>query len=213
ADADITILYDRAGGTMEVDVVQGKSSLNAQLPLDQPSHLQVKLAAIPLAWLKGLLAAAWPDGRLNGGTLEGNVALDLAQDDTRASGRIAVSDADLDSKSGTVAAQKFGADGNFRVDTGLATMTVMWDGQLHGGQLLLGPLFAQLPQNPVGLHVAGSLGPTGVDLDSLTTSGSISGSLDFDDKGLHVIDLMAKDVTLDSHGAGLAVAGFNGGLD
>ncbi|HVU81115.1 MAG TPA: hypothetical protein VHD89_03825 [Rhodanobacteraceae bacterium] len=268
ADADLTILYDRAGGTMEVDVVQGKSSLNAQLPLDQPSHLQVKLAAIPLAWLKGLLAAAWPDGRLNGGTLDGNVALDLAQDDTRASGRIAVSDADLDSKSGTIAAQKFGADGNFRVDTGLAATTVMWDGQLQGGQLLLGPLFAQLPQNPVGLHVAGSLGPTGVDLDSLdfddsdalrlsgsigfdrhgtldklalnhfaamlpaaytrygttlvrsltgfdslTTSGSISGSLDFDDKGLHVIDLAAKDVTLDSHGAGLAVAGFNGGLD
>jgi hypothetical protein len=268
ADAGLTILYDREGGTMEVDVVQGKSSLDAQLPLDQPSHLQVKLAAIPLAWLKGVLAAAWPDGRLNGGTLAGNVALDLAQDGTRASGRVAVSGADLDSKSGTMAAQKLGAEGNFRIDTGLAATTVMWDGQLRGGQLLLGPLFAQLPQSPVALHVAGSLGPTGIALDSLdfddpealrlsgsigfdrrgsldklalshfaatlpaaytrygttlvrsltgfeslTTSGSFSGSLDMDAKGPHVIDLVAKDVTLDSHGAGLDVDGFDGGID
>jgi hypothetical protein len=106
ADADVTLLYDRDGGTLLVDVVQGKSNLSAQLPLDQPSHLQVKLAAIPLAWLKGVLAAAWPDGRLNGGTLAGDIAVDLAQDDTRVSGRVVVGNAELDSKSGTMAAQK-----------------------------------------------------------------------------------------------------------
>ena len=268
ANADLTLLYDRDGGTLVVDVVQGKSSLNAQLPLDQPSHLQVKLAAIPLAWLKGVLAAAWPDGRLNGGTLVGDVAIDLAQDDTRVSGRIAVSNADLDSKSGTVAAQKLGAQGNFRIDTGPATASVMWDGQLQGGQLLLGPLFAQLPQNPVGLHVTGSFGPAGIALDSLdfddpdalrlsgsvgfdrhgaldklalnrfaatfpaaytrygttlvhsltgfdslTTSGSISGALDFGSNGPRVIDFVAKDVTFDGHGGSVAVTGLDGGLD
>ena len=268
ADADVTLLYDRDGGTLVVDVVQGKSSLGAQLPLDQPSHLQVKLAAIPLAWLKGVLAAAWPDGRLNGGTLAGDVAIDLAQDDTRVSGRVSISNADLDSKSGTMAAQKLGAQGNFRIDTGPVTTSMMWDGQLRGGQLLLGPLFAQLPQNPVGLHVAGSVGPTGIALDSLdfddpgalglsgsigfdrhgaldklalnrfaatfpaaytrygttlvrsltgfdslTTSGSISGALDFGSNGLRVIDFAARNVTLDSHGGSLAVAGLDGGLD
>ncbi|MBU6476382.1 MAG: hypothetical protein KGQ32_00470 [Xanthomonadaceae bacterium] len=268
ADAGLTILYDRDGGNLEVDVVQGKSNLNAQLPLDQPSHLQVKLAAVPLAWLKGVLAAVWPDGRLNSGTLAGDVAIDLAQGDTRVSGRVSVSNADLDSKSGTMAAQKLGAQGNFRIDTGLATASVMWDGQLHGGQLLLGPLFAQLPENPVGLHVAGSFGPAGIALDSLdfddpdalrlsgsvgfdrhgaldklalkrfeatfpaayarygttlvrsltgfnslTTSGSISGALDLGSNGPRVIDLKARDVTLDSHGGSLAVAGLDGGLD
>lgn len=268
ADADLTIIYDRAGGTMEVDVVQGKSSLDALLPLDQPSHLQVKLAAIPLTWLKGMLAAAWPDGRLTGGTLDGDVALDLTRDATRASGRIAVSGAGLDSKTGTMATQKLGADGNFRFDSGSAAVNVMWDGQLQGGQLLLGPLFAQLPQSPVGLHVAGSLGPTGIALDSLefddpgalrlsgsigfdrrgnlaklslqqfaatlpaayarygttlvrnltgfdklTTSGSLSGALDLDEKGPHLIDLVANDVTLDSHGTGLDVDGLDGGID
>ena len=268
SDADLTLLYDRDGGTLVVDVVQGKSRLNAQLPLDQPSHLQVKLAAIPLAWLKGVLAAAWPDGRLNGGTLAGDVAVDLAQDDTRVSGRVSIGDADLDSKSGTMAAQKLGAQGNFRIDTGSATASVMWDGQLRGGQLLLGPLFAQLPQSPVGLHVAGRFGPAGIALDSLdfddpdalrlsgsvgfdrhgsldalalkrfaatlpaaytrygttlvrslagvdslTTSGSISGALDLGSNGPRVIDLTARDVTLDSHGGSFAVKGLDGGLD
>jgi hypothetical protein len=268
ADADLSLLYDRDGGTLVVDVVQGKSSVNAQLPLDQPSHLQVKLSAIPLAWLKGVLAAAWPDGRLNGGSLAGDVAIDLARDDTRVSGRVSISNADLDSKSGTMAAQKLGAQGNFRIDTGLATASLMWDGQLQGGQLLLGPLFAQLPQNPVGLHVTGSFGPTGIALDSLdfddpgalrlsgsmgfdrhgaldkltldrfaatfpaaytrygttlvrsltgfeslATSGSISGALDLGSNGPRVIDLTAKDLTLDSHGGSFAVAGLDGGLD
>ena len=268
ANADLTILYDRDGGTLEVEVVQGKSRLNAQLPLDQPSHLQMKLAAIPLAWLKGTLAATWPNGRLEGGTLAGNVALDLAPDETRVSGRVSMSDAKLDSKSGTIAAQQLGAEGNFRIDTGLVTSSVMWDGQLQGGQLLLGPLFAQLPQNPVGLHVGGSFGPAGITLDSLdfddpdalrlsgkvgfdrhgnldklaldhfaatfpaayarygatfvrsltgldalTTSGSISGALDLGSKGPRVIDLTAKDVTLDSHGGSFAVSGLDGGLD
>jgi hypothetical protein len=268
ADADLTILYDRDGGTLVVDVAQGKSSLNAQLPLDQPSHLQMRLAAIPLAWLKGVLAAAWPDGRLNGGTLAGDVAVDLAQGDTRVSGRVSISGADLDSKAGTVAAQKLGAEGNFRIDTGPASASLLWDGTLDGGQLLAGPLFAQLPQNPVGLHVTGSFGPTGIVLDSLdfddpdalrlsgsigfdrhgdiddlvlkrfaatfpaaytrygttllrsltgidsvTASGTLSGSLDFDGNGPQVIDLAANNLTLDSHGGSLAVAGLNGGLD
>jgi len=268
ADAEVTLLYDRDGGTLLVDIVQGKSNLSAQLPLDQPSHLQVKLAAIPLAWLKGVLAAAWPDGQLNGGTLAGDIAVDLAQDDTRVSGRVVVGNAELDSKSGTMAAQKLSARGNFRIDTGPATASVMWDGQLRGGQLLLGPLLAQLPQSPVGLHVAGSFGPAGIALDSLdfddpgalrlsgsvgfdrhgtldklalnrfaatfpaaytrygttlvrnltgfdslTTSGSISGALDFGGNGLRVMDIMATDVTLDSHGGSLAVAGLVGALD
>jgi hypothetical protein len=147
----------------------------------------VKLSAIPLAWLKGVLAAAWPDGRLDGGTLAGDVAIDLAQDDTRVSGRVSISDADLDSKSGTMAAQKLGAQGNFRIDTGLATASLMWDGQLQGGQLLLGPLFAQLPQTPVGLHVAGRFGPAGITLNSLDFDDPdalrLAGSIGFDRHG------------------------------
>lgn len=267
-DANVTVLYDRDGGTLEVKVVDGKSNLDALLPLDQTTHVQMKLAAIPLAWLRGVLATAWPDGRLNGGTLAGNVALDLATADTRVSGRVTVGKADLDSKSGTIAAQKLDAGGSFRIDTGPVATSVMFDGSLHGGQLALGPLYAQLPQNPVGLHVAGELSPGGIaiesldfddpdalrlsgslgfdkagnlesiDLDrfaatfpaayarygttlaqrvtgfkSLTTSGSISGSLDFGSKGPRAFDLSARNLSLDSPDGTLAVAGLDGSVD
>ncbi|HEX7370158.1 MAG TPA: hypothetical protein VF284_07765 [Rhodanobacteraceae bacterium] len=186
-DADVTVLYDRAGGTLAVTVAQGKSSINALMPLDQTSHLQMKLAAVPLVWLRGLLAAAWPDGRLNGGTVGGNVAVDLAPGDTRVSGRVMIADAGLDSKSGTIAAQKLGAEGNFRIDTGIVTTSMMFDGRLRGGQMLLGPLYAQLPRNPVGLHVSGSFGPGGISIDSLALDDPdalrLKGSLGFDRKG------------------------------
>ncbi|TAN07935.1 MAG: hypothetical protein EPN36_00865 [Rhodanobacteraceae bacterium] len=267
-DAAITILYDQAGGTLAVTITQGKSGIDAQMPLDQTSHVQMELTAIPLAWLRGVLAAAWPDGKLNGGTVAGDVALDLATGDTRVSGRVSVKGADLDSRGGTIATQKLNANGSFRIDTSPVAASVMFDGRLHGGQLLMGPLYAQLPSNPVGLHVAGNLGPGGIAIDSLdfddpdalrltgslgfdrkgnldrldlkrfaatfpqaytrygttlaqsltgfkslTTAGSISGALDFEDKGLRVLDLTARNLTLDSHGGSLAVAGLDGGID
>ncbi|MGH8184578.1 MAG: hypothetical protein ACREPH_13055 [Rhodanobacteraceae bacterium] len=267
-DAGLTILYDRDGGTLEVMIAQGKSGIDAQMPLDQTTHVQMKLTAVPLTWLRGVLAAAWPDGKLDGGTVAGDVALDLSTGDTRVSGRVTVQGVDLDSKGGTIAAQKLGADGSFRIDTGPVTASVMFDGRLHGGQMLLGPLYAHLPQNPVGLHVAGNLGPGGIAIDSLdfddpdalrlagslgfdrkgnldrldlkrfaatfpaayvrygttlaqsltgfkslTTAGSISGALELDGKVPRVLDLSAKNLTLDSHGGSLAVAGLDGGID
>jgi hypothetical protein len=194
ADADFTVLYDPDGGTLEVNVTQGKSSINAMMPLDQATHVQMRLAAMPLAWLRGVLAAAWPDGRLNGGTVDGDVALDLATGDTRVSGRVSVSNADLDSKGGIIAANKLGAAGSFRIETGSPNVGVMFDGRLRGGQMLLGPVYAQLPQNAVGLHVAGHLGVSGIELDSLDFDDPdalrLTGGIGFDRHGnLDKLDL------------------------
>lgn len=183
-NADLNILYDPAGGTLAITVTQGKSRVDALLPLDQTSHLQVALTGLPLAWLRGVLAAAWPGGQLTGGRVAGDVALDLGSGGTRISGRVALAGTELDSKAGTIAARKLGADGTFRIDAGTAGSTFMFDGELRGGQLLAGPLYAQLPAYPVGLHVAGSAGRAGVTLDSL----------DFDDPAaLRVAGSMAFD--------------------
>ena len=193
-NADFTVYYDSSGGTLEVDVVQGKSSIHALMPLDQASHIQMKLDALPLAWLHGVLAAAWPDGRLDGGSVDGDVALDVATAGTRVSGRVALSSASLDSKSGTLAAKKLGAAGSFRIDTGLPEASVMFDGRLQGGQLALGPLYAQLPQYAVGLHVSGNIGANGIALDSLDFDDPgalrVTGSIGFDRHGsLDKLDL------------------------
>jgi hypothetical protein len=119
-------------------VQQGKTVLNALLPLDQVTHVQMTLAALPLAWLRGVLAAAWPEGQLNGGSVAGAVALDLATDDTRISGRVDVAGIQLDSKEGNIAAQNLGASGSFRIENGPAATGVMFDGSLRGGQMLMG---------------------------------------------------------------------------
>jgi hypothetical protein len=187
ADADVTILYDPDGGTLDVNVAQGKSHLHALMPLDQATHVQMRLAALPLAWLRGVLASAWPQGRLNGGDVAGSVAVDLAADGTRISGRIDVTGAGLDSKAGDIAAQELDAEGSFLVENAPASTNVMFDGALHGGQMLLGPLYAQLPAHAVNLHVSATLGPKGIGIDSLDYDDRdalrVSGSLGFDRKG------------------------------
>jgi hypothetical protein len=187
ADANLVIVYDPEGGTLAVDVQQGKSVLSALMPLDQTTHVQMTLAALPLAWLRGVLASAWPDGRLNGGEVAGTVALDLATGGTRITGRVDVTDASLDSRAGTIAAQKLDAAGTFRIENGPASTAAMFDGSLRGGQMLLGPLYAQLPSHPASLHVSATLGAAGIAIDSLDFDDRdalrVSGSLGFDRKG------------------------------
>ncbi|HET7931365.1 MAG TPA: hypothetical protein VFL63_08270, partial [Rhodanobacteraceae bacterium] len=192
--ADVTIRYAPDGGTLEVDAVQGASSLNALMPVDQFSHVQLQLGSLPLAWLRGVLAAAWPDGRVTAGKVSGTVALDLADDGTRVSGRVDIAGAGLDSKAGNIAAQGLGAQGSFRIELGAPAASVMFDGSLRGGQLLLGPLYAQLPAHPTNLHVATTLGPLGIRIESLDYNDPdalrVAGSMGFDRKGgLDELDL------------------------
>lgn len=187
ADASLVIVYDPDGGTLAVDVQQGKSAISALLPLDQTTHVQMTLAALPLTWLRGVLASAWPDGRLNGGEAAGTVALDLATGGTRITGRIDVADVSIDSKTGTIAAQKLDAAGTFRIENGPVSTNAMFDGSLRGGQMLLGPLYAQLPSHPASLHVSATVGPAGIAIDSLDFDDRdalrVSGGLSFDRKG------------------------------
>jgi hypothetical protein len=267
-DAGLAVIYDPDDGTLAVNVQQGKTVLNALLPLDQVTHVQMTLAALPLAWLRGVLAAAWPEGQLNGGSVAGAVALDLATDDTRISGRVDVAGIQLDSKEGNIAAQNLGASGSFRIENGPAATGVMFDGSLRGGQMLMGPLYAQLPQHPTNLHVSATLGASGTRINSLDfedrdalrvsgslgfdrkgnlarldltrfaatfpaaytrygttfvqsltgftqleTSGAVTGSLSMDGGEFRSFDLRAENVSMDSQGGSLALAGLDGEVD
>lgn len=194
ADADVTIRFDPDGGTLEVDVAQARARLNALLPVDQFSHVQLQLTGVPVAWLRGLLAAAWPDGRVAGGDLGGTVAVDLAADSTRVSGRVSISALDLDSKAGNFATQGLGAQGSFRIKLGMPAASIMFDGTLQGGQMLLGPLYAQLPERATNLHVVTTFSPAGTRISSLDYEDRdvlrVNGSMGFDRNGdLDQLDL------------------------
>lgn len=191
SDAKVEVSYDPNAATLEVTLTQGRSRLHVLMPLDQTSHLQLNLAELPLAWLRGALAAMWPAGRLQAGTVSGNVALDLADKGSRLSGRVALHALGLDTKAGDIAAQKLGLAGSFRA-TGGAVSQVMFDGTLDGGQLLLGPLYAVLPGHAANLHLAATFGAAGVAIDSLDYDDHdalrIAGKLGFDRDG-HLDDL------------------------
>jgi hypothetical protein len=192
--ATLAILYDPDAGTLQVNIDQDKSHVRALLPLDQPSHVQLTVKALPMAWLRGVLAAAWPAGRITGGTLAGQLALDLANRGAVISGRMDVAGAGLDSKSGTIAARGLDAGGTFRLDTSGPGVQAMFDGTVQNGNLLLGPLYAQLPSDKAYLHVAAAVAHDGVEIDSLQYDDHdalrVAGSMAFDARGnLDSLDL------------------------
>lgn len=194
SDAGLEIVFDPDGGGVEVDVAQAQARVRALLPLDQATHVQLKLTGVPLQWLRGVLTAAWPAGRLQGGSIGGTVALDLASGDSRVSGRVNVQDANLDTQAGNIATQKLDADGSFRIESTTASSNLMFDGSLHGGELLLGPLYAQLPNHAANLHVAASFNPAGSSIDALQFDDHdalrLEGKLGFDRHGaLDSLDL------------------------
>jgi hypothetical protein len=187
ADADIQVLYDPGAQTLAVDLGQGKVTLHALMPLDQTSHVQMKVMALPLVWLRGVMSVVWPAGRLAHGTLSGHVALDLAAARTRVSGRVRIGGADLDSKAGNIAARGLGLAGSFHIDERASAASVLFDGRLNGGELLLGPLYAQLPSHAANLHLVGTFGAAGIRIGSLDYDDPgtlrLSGQLGFDRKG------------------------------
>ena len=187
AAANLTVLYDPASGSLTVDLAQAQTTVQALLPLDQPSHVQLTLHKLPIDWLGGLLAQAWSGGRLKSGELSGEVAVDAASAATRVSGRVRITQASFDSRTGTLAGDKLGANGTFRINTAAPLATLMFDGTLDGGQLLLGPLYAALPKHAVDLHLSTSAGPTGIAIEQLDVSDPdalrLAGSLRFDAKG------------------------------
>lgn len=187
AAADLTVLYDPASGSLAIDLAQAQATVHALLPLDQPSHVQLTLHGLPLTWLDGLLAEAWSGGRLKSGELSGEIAVDAARGGTRVSGRVKLAQAAFDSRAGTLAGDRLGANGTFRIHTAAPLATLMFDGTLDGGQLLLGPLYAALPKHPVNLHLSTNAGPGGIAIDQLDVIDPdalrLSGSLRFDAKG------------------------------
>src|SRR6185437_6925791 len=165
--ANVQMLIDTDAGSLDARLDQRNGALRMLMPLDQPSHWQLSLKGLPLAWLQGALAAAWKGGRLTAGTLDGEIALDLPPEGARLSGRVGIAGAGVDSQSGTLAAQQLAARGTFSLDTGSPDTHFSFDGSLDGGQVLLGPLYAQLPAHAAQLQLSADFGARGIAIDAL----------------------------------------------
>ncbi|QNK01574.1 hypothetical protein [Dyella telluris] len=186
SNAKVSMVIDEAANTLEIDVSQGAIQATTALPLDQPTHAQISLKGVPLAWLQGLLSTVW-SGRATGGKLDADMALDLQQAGLQASGQFALNGGGFDTPGGALAGQSVNGNGRLNVDTTSAPSRIDLDASLRGGELLLGPIFARLPDHPVQLSLSAATRNGAVDFTRLRVADAdalqLEGAMAFNAKG------------------------------
>ncbi|WP_267221733.1 hypothetical protein [Dyella silvae] len=186
SNAKVTMVIDEAANTLEIDITQGAAQASTALPLDQPTHAQISLKGVPAVWLQGLLSTVW-SGRATGGKLDADMALDLADKGLQASGQFALSGGGFDTASGTLAGQSVNGNGRLNIDTTGSPSRIDLDASLRGGELLLGPIFAHLPDHPVQLGLAATTRNGAVELTRLRVADAdalqLDGAMSFNAKG------------------------------
>ncbi len=185
-NSHVRVLLSDAANTLQVVLTQGKTQVSAALPLDQPTHAQLRLKNLPLGWLQGLLSTMW-SGHVSGGQLDADLALDVRGAGIQSSGDFTLSNAGFDTPAGTLAGQGVNGNGQFNLDSTEGPSQIDLDASLHGGQLLLGSIYAELPNQTtqLGLHATAQHGAFELsrlhvnDADAL----QLDGALAFDAKG------------------------------
>ncbi|BFI96001.1 MAG: hypothetical protein RSP_15110 [Rhodanobacter sp.] len=186
-DAQLGWVVTPDADTLRIDLQQDKAQANAWLPLDQPSHVQINLRQWPVAWLQGLLGRVWA-GRLTAGRLDADLALDAQDATVQSSGQFELDGAAFEKTGGLLAGQGLSGNGRFDFDDeDAAGTTLVVQGQLDGGELQLGPLYAKLPNHPVQLAVSARVQQGAVELQRLRIDDAdalrLDGSLAFDARG------------------------------
>ena len=180
-NAQVQVQLSPATNTLMIDLVQGKGTVNGWLPLDQPSHAQIRLVNMPAGWLQGLLGTVW-SGRTTSGRLDAELALDMSDPGLRSSGQFSLHDVGFDTPSGTLAGQGVSGRGRFSLDSSDGPARINLDASLRGGELLLGPIYAKLPDHAVqlDLHAGTRAGTVELsrlrinDADALQLEGALS---------------------------------------
>ncbi|WP_323135345.1 hypothetical protein [Dyella silvatica] len=186
SNAKLGLIVDESANTLQVDLNQGKTQASTALPLDQPSHAQISLKGLPVGWLQGLLGTVW-SGRVTGGRLDAVLALDIQDSGIQTSGEFTLDGAGFDTPAGTLAGQGVNSNGRLNIDTTSGAARIHLDANVRGGELLLGPIYAKLPEHPVqlGLDASGHRGA--FELSRLRVSDAdalqLDGALAFSAKG------------------------------
>lgn len=186
SNAKVSMVIDEAANTLQIDLTQGAIQASTALPLDQPTHAQISLKGVPLAWLQGLLSTVW-SGRATGGKLDADMALDIQDKGLQASGQFALNGGGFDTPGGALAGQSVNGNGRLNLDTTSAPTRIDLDASLRGGELLLGPIYARLPDHPVQLSLSAATRNGAVDFNRLRVADAdalqLEGAMSFNAKG------------------------------
>jgi hypothetical protein len=150
--ASVRVVADEAANTLEVSLSQEKAAAKVALPMDQPSHAQITLTGLPAGWLQGLLSTVW-SGRATAGRVDADLALDVLDGGVQAAGQFSLNGVGFDSPGGKLAGQGISATGRLGLDSQTDGASIDLDATLRGGDVLLGALYAKLPDHAVQLSL------------------------------------------------------------
>lgn len=137
-------------------LTQGHARIAVRRRADEPDLTRIDLARVPLAWAEALLAQAWSEQRVTGGTFDASLAVDApARQPLRIAGPVALHAAGLDTPDGRIAAEN--VEARFDLDLRLgSTDEVTLDGRMLGGELLFGRTYVSLGRRTVPLRIRAS---------------------------------------------------------
>lgn len=149
-----------------------------------PDITRLDLTAVPVAWAQALVKLAWPEASLTAGTLSGRLDVHTpGSGPLRVAGPLKVSGLGLDTPDGSIAAEGVSArlDIDYRSFEQRSLVSV--DGELLGGEMLIGNGYIALPATPVTVNIAAVSQPgSGWQLPQLRWDDgdlSVQGSLGF----------------------------------
>lgn len=136
-------------GDLDLRLRSGRGEFGLNLPALDNAPIALSALRMPALWLQPLLAPRWKEGRVTTGTMDATLEVRKLDEGSEIAGPLAFADLGLDSADGRIAAATLDAGGRFAM-TLLPDATVIdLDLNLNGGELLLGPLYASLPESPV----------------------------------------------------------------
>lgn len=185
-NAKIDLIVDASANTLEINATQGATQIGTAFPLDQPTHAQINLRNLPAGWVQGLLATVWP-GRIAGGKLDADLALDVRDDGFQSSGDVTFADLKYATPADNVAGQGLNGHARFTLDATARPAQLALNGSIRGGQLQLGPVLAKLPAHDVVLDLGANTERGGLSINHLHMDDAdalqLDGQLTIDAKG------------------------------
>jgi hypothetical protein len=128
---------------MDATLARGARSIHVQRRGDAPDLTRVDLTSIPLAWLHGLLAKAWPEGQLKAGEGDARLRVTTPRDGLRIAGPLDLRGIAFDTPDGRIAAEKMAAHLDLDMLLG-PTDRVSLRGRVSGGEALFGTAYVAL---------------------------------------------------------------------
>jgi hypothetical protein len=141
-------------GDTEAVLASGNRQVALHRAAASPDDTRIALTRVPVAWAQALLAQAWDEGRLQGGTLDGDLRIHAPPErPMQVTGTLDVAGLALETPDATIAAEGIGAHLaiDYRSRQGGAAFTV--NGELRGGEFLMGNTYVALPDTPVVIAV------------------------------------------------------------